>query len=286
MTVTRKKPQKAKRKQRRKGRGKECPPTIVDLAHFLNLDLAKCEIRKWWWYFKLWTKIGVPQYWTEADDLKRYAELKLLVTILEEREVQPGYNTGNLHWWGEKPKDPDLINYLQDLQDEIKTVLAPLVRSSPSSVNIGRVVENIIARLNHFNPRARWVLYTDRVGILEDWHCLYDPEHPNDVTKIDSVILAQEKVLRLDGHCFVVKQTVSCGNSIADKLYWHIGRTFVDGSIARLKTCVECGKYFPAYDSKQIVCPMSECRKQHSRKGIAERVRLYRRRKQARKRLS
>jgi hypothetical protein len=274
MRVTRRKRRRGK-KQARIRRG---PALVTDLAHFLNLDLAKCDIEKYWHYFDSW-RVGIPTSATDAD-LKRYEDLKLLVTLLEERDIQP--------------QRPDFIKQLQSLQDEIKAVLKPILRTSlkaneRNDINYGirHGMEVMVAQLNRCTLTPTWALYADNLrdksNSLQGWHCTYDPERPNDVTKVDGVVLSQSNVLHLGDYRFVVKESLPRSNSIADRLFWFVGQTLIDGSISRLKTCVECKKYFSSYDSKQVVCGASECRVRHNRKGTAERVRRLRKR-QAKKR--
>jgi hypothetical protein len=201
--------------------------------------------------------------------------LKLLVTLLEEPDVQPGRL--------------DLIELLKNLQEEIRAVLKPILRTPLNASNakeqhevnygIRYGMQEIVRRLNlcTFNPQ--WSLYAENIGdetnSLKGWYCTYDPEQRNRVTPIDDAILSQQRVLHLGDYRFVVKAIPPRSKSIADRLYWIVGQTLSDASIARLKTCVECGKYFSAYDSKQVVCG-SECRERHNRKGIAWRVKQWR----------
>jgi hypothetical protein len=275
MPVTQKKKtgkrKKKKKKVIRRARTKNGQALIVDLAHFLNLDLTTCDIQKRWHYFQSWPRLGIPRGITDVDR-KRYAELKLLVSILEEKDIQPG--------------DPRLIENLQNLQDEIKTAFKPILRTSLNAkerdeINYGvrRGMESIMGRLNWCTFSPKWALYAENVddntNSLEGWHCTYDPERSNDIAPVDGRILSQERVLHLGDYRFVVKEVSPRPKSIADRLYWFVGQTLIRALISRLKTCVECGKYFSAYDSKQVVCG-NECRKQHNRKGTAERVRRSR----------
>lgn len=268
MRVTKKKQGRVKKRRRTKNG----PALIVDLAQFLNLDLAKCEIHKRWHYFQSWPRYGIPNGATDTD-LKRYSELKLLTTLLEESDIQPGR--------------PDLIEHLQGLQDEIKALLKPILRSSPKKNEQNEInqgirggIESIVARLNRCTYSPNWALYSDRKisdqNLLKGWHCTYDPKDTSSITTIDPVILAQQRVLRLGEYRYVVKEIQPRFRSIADRLYWIVGQTLITACISRLKTCVECEKYFSAYDSKQVVCSLPGCRQQHNRKGTSARVKRLR----------
>jgi hypothetical protein len=272
MAVTGKGYQKPKK---RRQRSKQGPPSIVDLANFLNLDLAKSDIQNRWYKFHHW-RLGVPPNAT-ASDRSRYAKLKLLVSVLQESDVNPA--------------QPQLIANLEVLQDEVKSFLKPLLGSSLSvkeqqrlDYETRRGMESLVARLNRCRFSPQWALYQE--GVLNDdrkqhhrWYCTYSPERPNDVTRIDGEILAQQKVLRRGNYRYVVMEMRPRTRSIADRLYWYVGQTLMDASISRLKTCVECQRYFSAYDSKQVVCGQRECRDQHNRRGAANRVKRLRARK-------
>jgi hypothetical protein len=186
MPVTGKRLRRSKLTPKRRGRIKSGPPEIEDLAHFLNLDMARSDIQKRWHYFQTW-KFGISAKATDAD-LKRYAELKLLTNLLEERDVQPGR--------------PDLIEHLQSLQDRLKTDLGPILRpSSPkkneqAQINFERNagMRSIVDRFNQWTLRPRCALYShgeimEIKGQPKGWWCTHDPELPNRITKIDSAIL-------------------------------------------------------------------------------------------------
>src|SRR6266576_2730766 len=253
MRVTRKRVRKSKLARKRRERTKNGPLPIEDLAHFLNLDMADSDIQKRWHFYQSW-KFGIS---TSASDeaLRRYPKLKLLTSILEERDIQP--------------LRPDLIEHLRSLQDKLKADLKPILRSSPkkneqSEIENGRKagIRNIIARFNQCTFSPRWARYSkgeimENKGEREGWWCTYEPEASSRVTKVDTSILAHGKVLRLGNSRYVVREVAPRADSIADRLYWIVLQTFIDASIYRLKNCVECKRYFSAYDVNQVVCSLS-----------------------------
>ena len=229
-------------------------PKVQSLAQFLNLDMKRAgDIRMRWHSFQSWMRDGVPAG-RPADDLKRYEELKPIVGLLEERHVDPSVC-------------PDLLDWLQELQDNVRARLQPIIERDETRIRWA--VQVLVEELNTRRFRAQWEVYASEAIMGMNWARTMNPEKPNYIDRADPALFGHhQRRLKIDNHHYVVKPVFSpnpmpsdpnslrklLSESIANRLYWLVGQTLVDATIDTLKMCAECGKYFAAYDGKQKYC--------------------------------
>lgn len=131
-----------------------------------------------------------------------------------------------------KLKRNDLCNFDNEIQDEIRTLLTPVVSPvSPSHVDqCGRSLETLVRRINRLDFKFRWESFP--AGHLRH----------------------RGKVLKVGQTSWVVEERLAVADPSGRDIYADIASFLVSGEFSRLRLCPYCQKFFVAKQLRQKFC--------------------------------
>lgn len=285
------------------------PTDIHFLVYFLNVDFNSVdpgELKR----VPLYGGIFVPSYRSMPKSEKgrfplckvRSCSLKEIPVphtqhpALPEKQVQTFNRFGPLMWLFQEHERADLVNKAKDLQEELVTDIRPFVSEPKDFTVVCNRLAEILRKANWLKITSRWALECDwkayspapREGKLaegEQWVVFYDPSDPNTVNPVinprNRAFGSGERMLEMAGGKFVIRRSISKGDTPQKKLYALLISTLESGDFKRLKKCSECQTFFVTKNRRHMKFCSSRCYERNDYRNATERMRVSREKQQA-----